>query len=600
MRLSELLKANSKLSSSSIRSLTNERCRITADLALEYAECCCRQENLPQIDISIVTFNNGQWTDRFIDSLIASDYPRKLMTVYFVDNASTDSTVEKLAAAVYRLKSNGINATIINRDNHGFGAGHNFAIKQGKSQFCLVTNIDLIFEKDAIKKIVCKAMLDDNRAAAWELRQKPYEHPKYYDPVTHATNWNSHACVLLRREAFQQVGGYDENIFMYGEDVDISYRLRNMGYILRYCPSAVVWHYTYDKSVQLKPLQDKWSRITNLYLRVKFGTFWDIVTIPILMVAWFFRPPRYTGARYQAVVGIVQFFRMLPKAIAWRHKRRRDVFFDFSFFDYGLTRYGAFYEFNEKAIKTPLVSVLTRTFPGRELYLQQALLSVRNQTYKNIEHIIVEDGGSTYADLVKRFNLTSEYHIRYSSLEKVGRSKTGNEALSQATGEYCLFLDDDDLLYSDHIEVLVDRALQYPEAGGSYSLAFEVATDTRKILVDGAYCEKSYILLSKYQQDFDPNLLLKKNYFPIQSVLFKRSLFMEHGGLDERLEALEDWNLWIRYSRKNKFVYAAKLTSLYRVPSNLRIAATRILKLQEIREIAVGYALNSSQHDNAQ
>jgi GT2 family glycosyltransferase len=387
---------------------------------------------------------------------------------------------------------------------------------------------------------------------------------------------------------------------MYGEDVDISYRLRNMDYVLRYCPSAVVWHYTYDKSDQCKPLQDKWSKTTNLYLRIKFGTFWDIAKIPILMGAWFFRPPRYTGARYQAVVGIIQVFRMVPKAIAWRSKRRRDVFFDFSFFDYGLTRYGAFYEFNEKAIETPLASILTRTFPGRELYLLQALLSVRNQTYKNIEHVIVEDGGSTYADLVKRFNLTSEYPIRYFSLEKVGRSKTGNEALSQATGEYCLFLDDDDLLYSDHIEVLVDRALQYPEAGGSYSLAFEVATDTRKILVDGAYCEKSYILLSKYQQDFNPELLLKTNYFSIQSVLFKRSLFMEHGGLDERLDALEDWNLWIRYSRKNRFVYVAKLTSLYRVPSNLRIAATRILKLQEIREIAVGSALNSSQHDKSQ
>jgi cellulose synthase/poly-beta-1,6-N-acetylglucosamine synthase-like glycosyltransferase len=179
IRFSALLQANSKLSSSSIRSLTNERCRITADLALEYAGFACRQENLPQIDISVVTFNNGQWTDRFIDTLVASDYPCKLMTVYFVDNASTDSTVEKLTAAVYRLKSKGINAKIINCDNHGFGAGHNVAIEQGKSQFCLVTNIDLVFEKDAIKNVVCKAMSDDNQTAAWELRQKPYEHPKY-------------------------------------------------------------------------------------------------------------------------------------------------------------------------------------------------------------------------------------------------------------------------------------------------------------------------------------------------------------------------------------------------------------------------------------
>ena len=89
------------------------------------------------------------------------------------------------------------------------------------------------------------------------------------------------------------------------------------------------------------------------------------------------------------------------------------------------------------------------------------------------------------------------------------------------------------------------------------------------------YNEEDFYTTRTFYQDFDYETLRDHNYFPIQSVLFKRSLFLEKGGFDESLVYLEDWNLWLRYAFDNKFVYVPKTTSLYRVPSDAKISQQR-------------------------
>ena len=86
---------------------------------------------------------------------------------------------------------------------------------------------------------------DERRVAAWELRQIPYEHPKAYDPVTLDVPWVSGAATLFRRSTWDAVGGFDPALFMYGEDVDLSWRLRAKGFRLRYLPKLAVVHRTY-------------------------------------------------------------------------------------------------------------------------------------------------------------------------------------------------------------------------------------------------------------------------------------------------------------------------------------------------------------------
>jgi hypothetical protein len=77
------------------------------------------------------------------------------------------------------------------------------------------------------------------------------------------------------------------------------------------------------------------------------------------------------------------------------------------------------------------------------------------------------------------------------------------------------------------------------------------------------------------------------NYMPIQSVLFHRSLFEQHGGFAEDMDQLEDWNLWTRYTMNNDFVQLRKVTSKYRVPEKVDHNAERQRKLDEAYQDAV-------------
>lgn len=520
---------------------------------------------LPQIDINAVTYNSSQWIKPFIKSLTDSDYPASLLTVNFSDNCSTDSTVEVLKKEIPKLEKLGYRVSINqNERNLGFGAAHNILFDTGKAQFCLITNVDLTFEPQTLAKIGRIAVLDDTSVAAWELRQKPYEHPKFYDPVTGITNWNSHACVLFRREAFKQVRGYDKNLFLYGEDVELSYRFRRAGYILRYCPSAVVWHYSYETPHHVKPLQFKGCTFANLYLRLKYGAKRDMVAIPNMCLELFNAPEVYPGSRRIVLKNVVKLALLTPATLLNRCKS--NAHFPFRDWDYELTREGAFVGLEKLPNDTPLVSVITRTRGLRNVQLRQALLSVAHQSYPNVEQIVVEDGSCESEETVKEIAQLTGRAISFIKQPKLGRSAAGNAGLAAARGKWCLFLDDDDLLFADHLETLALALRQDSSACAAYSLAWEVLTEYQ--FGDGKHIEKCHSVSGLQRQDFDYSVLKHHNYMPIQSVLFERRLFVERGGMDEALNSLEDWNMWLRFAYRNKFAYVPKVTSLYRAPAD--------------------------------
>lgn len=146
--------------------------------------------------------------------------------------------------------------------------------------------------------------------------------------------------------------------------------------------------------------------------------------------------------------------------------------------------------------------------------------------------------------------------------ESVGRCKAGNFGLQKASGNFINFLDDDDLLYPDHVEVLIQAIVpSISRYKAVYSASFKVPA------VYGTENVRRIKYFS-YFKNYDTNELKRGNLFPIQAVLFHRSLYDSLGGLDESINYLEDWDLWLKYSRATDFLAVEKTTSEFRVPND--------------------------------
>lgn len=569
--------------------LSDRRVDTTAINSAQYAQA---PESWPEIDISAVTYNSSRWLDAFFTSLLEQRYPLDRLHLHLVDNNSSDDTVEKIETFLAQHGASFAETSLTRQKNVGFGRGHNRALRDGSCKYCLVTNVDLEFLPDSLCNVVRMALADTSeRVGSWELRQFPYEHPKHYDPVTLETSWSAHACILIRREAFKKVGGYEPDIFMYAEDVELSYRLRSHGYILKYAPKAAVIHHAYDEISQTKPAQYTGSIAGNIYLRLRYGHPKDIVVAMMLLILTLLRHSVPNDARWRRLRTAANQLLSLPRIRA--KKGPEPAYFPFRGFDYELRRTGAFVEarpLTTSERQAPPVSVLIRTYEGRGFLLEQAIRTVFNQTYPAIELIVSEDGGETQRALVEDMthNAPEGISVRYLTNPKQGRSATGNAALAAATAPYFLFLDDDDLLYSDHVETLMRALHEHPECAVAYALGTEVVTDVQTD--NKRYEEKIYRKMSVLSQPWDYNVLLNHNFLVISS-LVKRDLYLTHGGLDTELEMLEDWNLWLRYGHENSFMYVPKTTMLFRTPACYKTADLRARAIRDAYDTARRRAL---------
>ena len=185
----------------------------------------------------------------------------------------------------------------------------------------------------------------------------------------------------------------------------------------------------------------------------------------------------------------------------------------------------------------PLIDILMPTYNGRK-YIKNAIKSVINQTYRNWNLVVVNDGGEDVADIINEFKDT---RIKYITAEHKGKAHALNAGIRNSSGKFIGYLDDDDILYPIHLEVLVKAALE-EKKDFVYSDWYEVSLDE-----DNREIGREFY----YRLDVAPWMLIPQNYINHKCILHARSLLKKAGMYDEELDVIIDWDM----IRRLAFVY---------------------------------------------
>lgn len=204
----------------------------------------------------------------------------------------------------------------------------------------------------------------------------------------------------------------------------------------------------------------------------------------------------------------------------------------------------------------PLVSIIIRT-RNRLTLLEQAIESVCNQTYQNIEIIVVNDGGEDVTAVLNSFRLQCK-NVRLIDLEKNhGRSRAANVGIKAANGEFIAFLDDDDLYFTDGIAKVIS-----PMLANNFAVAYGKVVYAHYDFQSMKRLDDTLTYI--YEVPFSYELLLVENFIPLNALLFRRYIFDNCGFFDESLELNEDWCLLLKIAEIYHFEFIPEFIAEYR------------------------------------
>ena len=266
-----------------------------------------------EISVVIVGWNAKHYLELCLDSL-AKAPPRRSMEVLVVDNASTDDSVEMIETKfpwVQLIKS---------PENLGFSKGNNLAIRQAKGRYIALVNPDVIVLPGCLDALsdfldqhpnvgnVGPSVLNPDMTQQSTCRRFPTLWNNFCSAIALATTFTKSrifagehmwffphdrtlavdvlvGCFsMIRRETFDVVGLLDENLFMYGDDVDWCRRARNAGWEVVFYPGARAIH---DRGKTTAPYPVRFALAQQrsvLYYWSKHHGFWKTLGIRCIMV----------------------------------------------------------------------------------------------------------------------------------------------------------------------------------------------------------------------------------------------------------------------------------------------------------------------------
>jgi len=208
-------------------------------------------------------------------------------------------------------------------------------------------------------------------------------------------------------------------------------------------------------------------------------------------------------------------------------------------------------------MKDPLVSIIVPCY-NHEKYIEECILSIVNQTYKNIELIVIDDGSKDNSpEILKR--LQKQYGFFLEIQSNMGLSKTMNKATrNYSHGKYLAGSGSDDFLALDRIEKQVRFMEAHPEYAMVCGKAYTV--DESSNVIEGFNVIDS-VIDPKTSLTFES--LVESNPIPSMTVMLRRDVWLECGGYNENT-IVEDLDLWLKIAYHFKIGYMDDYFAYYR------------------------------------
>jgi GT2 family glycosyltransferase len=229
-----------------------------------------------QLSIIIVNYNLSQEIRKCLHSILeqinsdnATDFE-----IIVIDNNSPDRSIETLSDEFLTNYSNYVHFYFLN-ENKGFGTGNNFGVRKSKGEFLLFLNPDTLFSNNTLKNlfeliskkfsfdIIGLKIIEPDGTPEISFGQFPnilsetlslfnlssyFKKRAYFNKIKHSENrmvevdWVTGSAILIRKGLFNSVGGFDENFFMYNEEVDLCERIKEKGGKIYFYKDAIIIH----------------------------------------------------------------------------------------------------------------------------------------------------------------------------------------------------------------------------------------------------------------------------------------------------------------------------------------------------------------------
>jgi glycosyltransferase involved in cell wall biosynthesis len=226
-----------------------------------------------------------------------------------------------------------------------------------------------------------------------------------------------------------------------------------------------------------------------------------------------------------------------------------------------------------KQTEIPKVSVVMAVY-NSERYIKEAVESILNQTYKNLELIIVNDASTD--DTGKILEGFSDPRIKVETHKRrLGPARSRNDAIEKSSGEYIAIMDADDISAPERIEIQARFLDENKDIGLVGSGRLEIDSDGTP-------------LYPKYFPS-DDNLIkkniLKESCFCHPSIMFRKTIFQKIGGYREEFEVSEDFDMLLRFAEVSRMYNLKNILYMKRLSMN-SLSIARRKKLKQYHKLA--------------